>query len=88
MRSVLGKYLPLVLVGVFVLVLVIVVIAVLVQFLRFTNGPAQWIFAYISEWTVALSIFKFIIDWAAVLSVVALLLVLIVLVAAYSGQKH
>ena len=52
-------------------VLGIVAVTVLVQILRFTNGPAQWFFSYISKWTVASSTFNFVIDWAGSLSAAA-----------------
>ena len=69
MKSLLGKYWPLYLAG--VAVLGSVAVTVLVQIYKFTNGPAQWFFSYISKWTVASSTFNFIIDWAGSLSAAA-----------------
>ena len=69
MKALLGKYWALYLAS--VAVLSCVVITVLVQIFKFTNGPAQWFFSYISKWTVASSTFNFIIDWAESLSAAA-----------------
>jgi len=73
MKSPLGKYWALHLAG--TSVLGCVVVTVLVQISKFTYGPAQWFFSYISKWTVASSTFNFIIDWAESLSAAAVILV-------------
>jgi len=51
LRSLFGRYWALYLAG--VAVIGSVAVTVLVQIFRFTNGPAQWFFNYISKWTVA-----------------------------------
>lgn len=75
LRSLFGRYWALYLAS--VAVISSVAITVLVHIFRFTNGLAQWLFNYISKWTIASGAFDFIIDWAATLSIVAAISVVI-----------
>ena len=75
LRSLFGRYWALYLAS--VAVIGSVAITVLVHISRFTNGLAQWLFNYISKWTIASGAFDFIIDWAATLSIVAAISVVI-----------
>ena len=75
LRSLFGRYWALYLAS--VAVIGSVTITVLVYIFRFSNGPAQWLFNYISKWTVDSGVFNFVIDWAATFSIVAAISVII-----------